>query len=111
MKPKTPRAFVEFAVILVVVGLIIMDPLAGFSIMVLAGIFAALALAFGSKWVRLVALILLAIILALAVSKFPDARLHLQHYREHAPKQPAIAPHGRNEQHKERRSSPDSWEI
>jgi di/tricarboxylate transporter len=111
MKPKTPRALAEFAVILVIVGLIITDPLAGFSILVLAGIITALALAFGSKIMRLAALILLVIILALAIWKFPDARLHLQRYREHAPKQPAITPHGHKEQPRERRPSPDTWEI
>jgi membrane protein implicated in regulation of membrane protease activity len=111
MKPKTPRALAEFAVILVVVGLIITDPLAGFSLLVLAGVFTAFALAFGSKIMRLVALLLLLIILALAIWKFPDARLHLQRYREHAPKQPAIAPHGQSEQQKKRGLPHDSWEI
>jgi hypothetical protein len=95
----------------VVVGLLITDPLAGFSLLVLAGVFTAFALAFGSKIMRLAALILLAIILALAIWKFPDARLHLQRYREHAPKQPSISPHGHNEQPRERRPPPDSWEI
>ena len=111
MKPKTPRAFVEFSAILAVVGLIIMDPLADLLLLVFAGVFAALALAFGSKRVRLVAFILLIIIIALAIWKFPDARLHLQRYRERAHKQPTTAPRERNEQQRERRQYLDSWEI
>jgi hypothetical protein len=111
MNPKTPRALVQFSVILVVVGLVIMDPLAGFSFLVLAGVFTVVALAFGTKGLRLVALILLAIIIALAVWKFPDARLHLERYRERAHKQPTTAPQEHNEEQRERRSYPNSWEI
>jgi len=81
MNPKTPRALVQFAAILVVLGVVIMDPLAGLSILVLAGILSALALAFGSKRVRLAALVLLLIITAFSVWKYPDARKHLERYR------------------------------
>jgi hypothetical protein len=42
----------------------------------------ALALAFGSKKVRIFGLILLVLIVALAVWKYPDARRHLEQYRE-----------------------------
>ena len=88
-----------------------MDPLADFLFMVFAGVFAALALALGSKRVRLVALILLAIIFSLAVWKYHDARLHLERHRDRAHKQPTTVPQGRNEQQRERRQYLDSWEI
>jgi membrane protein implicated in regulation of membrane protease activity len=104
MNPKTPRALVEFSAILLVVGLIIMDPLADLLFLVLSGILTAIALAFGSKRVRLIALILLAIIFSLAVWKYPDARLHLQRYRERAHKQQTTVPQERNEQQKEKGS-------
>jgi membrane protein implicated in regulation of membrane protease activity len=81
MNPKTPRALVQFAAILAVVGIVIMDPLAGLSILVLAGILAVIALAFGSRRVRLVALLILLIIAAFSVWKYPDARRHLERYR------------------------------
>jgi hypothetical protein len=102
MNPKTPRALVQFAAILAVVGIVIMDPLAGLSILVLAGILAVIALAFGSRRVRLVALLwpkghfwpkghwprghlrlrrFLLIIAAFSVWKYPDARRHLERYR------------------------------
>jgi len=84
MNPKTPRALVQFSAILVVVGIVIMDPLAGLSILVLAGILAAIALAFGSKRVRLVALLLLVIITAFSISMYPDARRHFERYRSRA---------------------------
>ncbi|OGP52979.1 MAG: hypothetical protein A2Y65_05395 [Deltaproteobacteria bacterium RBG_13_52_11] len=79
-----------------------MDPLAGLSFLVFAGILTAIALAFGSKRVRLAALILLIIIISLAIWKFPDARLHLQRYRERAHKQSTIVPQERSEQQEER---------
>jgi len=91
MNQKTPRALVQFAAILVVLGVVIMDPLAGLFILVLAGILAAIALALGSKRVRLVALLwpkghlrLLIIITAFSISMYPDARRHFERYRSRA---------------------------
>jgi hypothetical protein len=90
MNPKTPRALAQFAAILVVVGIVIMDPLAGLSILVLAGILAAIAFAFGSQRVRIFAILwpkshlrrLLLIITAFSIWKYPDARSHLERYRD-----------------------------
>ena len=105
MNPKTPRALVQFAAILVVLGIVIMDPLAGLSILVLAGILAVIALAFGSKRVRLVALLwpkghlrLLLIIAAFPIWKYPDARRHLERYRNRplADRQSITLPQGRS---------------
>ncbi len=81
MNQKTPRALVQFAAILMVVGLVIMDPLAGLSILLFAGILTVVGLVFGSKRVRLVAIFLLLIIAAFSIWKYPDARRHLERYR------------------------------
>jgi membrane protein implicated in regulation of membrane protease activity len=96
MNPKTPKALAQFSVILVVVGIVVGDPLAGFFFFTLAGVVAALSLAFGPTKVRLIALLLLAMIIALAVWKYPDARKHLDRYREraHADRQGITAPTG-----------------
>jgi len=85
MNPKTPRALVQFSAILVVLGIAVMDPLAGLSLMVLAGIFTIISIVFGSKRVRVIAIILLAIIISFALWKAPEARQHLKRYRERAP--------------------------
>lgn len=85
MNPKTPRALVQFAAILVVLGIAVMDPLAGLSLMVLAGILSIISMVFGSKRVRVIAIILLAIIISFAIWKAPEARQHLKRYRERAP--------------------------
>jgi len=96
MNPKTPKALAQFSLILVVVGIIVGDPLAGFFFFSLAGILTALALAFGSTKVRVIALVVLVTIIALAVWKYPDARRHLDQYREraHADRQSSAAPTG-----------------
>jgi c-di-AMP phosphodiesterase-like protein len=85
MNPKTPRALVQFSAILVVLGIAVIDPLAGLLLMVLAGILSVIALIFGSKKLRLIAIFLLAIIISFAIWKLPEARQHLQRYRERAP--------------------------
>ena len=85
MNPKTPRTLVQFSAILVVLGIVVMDPLASLALMVLAGIFSIISIGFGSKRVRIIAIILVAIIISFAIWKFPEARQHLKRYRERAP--------------------------
>ena len=98
MDPRTPKAFAQFSVILFVVAIFVGDPLAGFFFFIVAGILNALALVFGTKRVRLFALIwpkghlrfLLIIIIVLAMWQYPDARRHFELYRERVnPDKPA----------------------
>ena len=49
MNQKTPKALAQFSVILVVTGIVVGDPLAGFFFLTLAGIVTALTLAFGTQ--------------------------------------------------------------
>ena len=85
MNPKTPRTLVQFSAILVVLGIAVMDPLAGLSLMVLAGILSIISTIFGTSKVRIIAIIVLAIVISFAIWKFPEARQHLQRYRDRAP--------------------------
>jgi hypothetical protein len=85
MNPKTPRTLVQFSAILVVVGIAVMDPLAGLALMVLAGILSIISIILGTRNVRIIAIIVLAIVISFAVWKLPEARRHLQRYRERAP--------------------------
>jgi hypothetical protein len=85
MNPKTPRTLVQFSAILVVLGIAVMDPLAGLALMVLAGMLSIITLIFGSKKLRVIAVFLLAIIIAFAVWKLPEARQHFERYRDRAP--------------------------
>ena len=85
MNPKTPRTLVQFSAILVVLGIAVMDPLAGLALMVLAGILSIISMIFGTKKVRVIAIIVLAIVISFAIWKLPEARRHLQRYRERSP--------------------------
>jgi hypothetical protein len=85
MNPKTPRTLVQVAAILVVLGIAVMDPLAGLALMVLAGILSIITLIFGSAKLRVIAIFLLAIVIAFAVWKVPEARKHFKRYRDRAP--------------------------
>ena len=85
MNPKTPRTLIQVAAILVVLGIAVMDPLAGLALMVLAGILSIITLIFGTKKLRVIAMFLLAIVIAFAIWKVPEARQHLQRYRDRAP--------------------------
>ncbi len=85
MNPKTSRTLVQVAAVLVVLGIAVMDPLAGLALMVLAGIFSIISMVFGTKKVRVIAIILLAIVISFAIWQLPEARQHLQRYRERAP--------------------------
>jgi hypothetical protein len=85
MNSKTPKALAQFSAILVVLGIVVMDPLAGLSLMVLAGILSIISIIFGTKRVRVVAVILLALVISFAIWKLPEARQHLKRYRERAP--------------------------
>jgi purine-cytosine permease-like protein len=85
MNPKTPRTLVQFSAIVVVLGIAVMDPLAGLALMVLAGILSIISIIFGTKKVRVIAIILVVIVISFSIWKFPEARQHLQRYRERAP--------------------------
>ena len=85
MNTKTPRTLVQFSAILVVLGIAVMDPLAGLALMVLAGILSIISIIFGSRNVRIIAIIVLAIVISFAIWKFTEARQHLQRYRDRAP--------------------------
>jgi hypothetical protein len=69
------------SVIFVLIGGTVIDPLAGFACFVLAGILVLLAVLYGTRRLRYVALVLLIIFIALAVLKFPEASHHLKVYK------------------------------
>jgi len=80
-KVSDPKVLIGLSVFLVLIGGMVIDPLAGFTCFVLAGILALIAGLRGTRWLRYVAFFLLIIIIALAVSKFPEAGYHLRVYK------------------------------
>ena len=79
-KVSDPKVLIGLSV-LVLIGGMVRDPLAGFICFVLAGILAFLAALYGTRRLRYIAFLLLIIIIALAVSKFPEAGHHLRVYK------------------------------
>ncbi|MEW6163284.1 MAG: hypothetical protein AB1606_08260 [Nitrospirota bacterium] len=84
LKVSDPKVLIGLSVFFVLIGRMIIDPLAGFICFVVAGILAFLAALYGTRRLRYIAFFLFVIIIALAVSKFPDASHHLKVYRSKA---------------------------
>jgi len=81
LKASDPKVLIGLSVFFVLIGGMVIDPLAGFTCFVLAGILAFIAGLRGTRRLRYIAVFLLIIIIALAVSKFPEAGHHLRVYK------------------------------
>ena len=81
LKVSNPKVLIGLSIFFVLIGGMVIDPLAGFICLVLAGILMLIAVLRGEKWPRYVAFFLLIIIIALAVSRFPEAGHHLGVYK------------------------------
>ena len=76
-----PKVLIGLSVFLMLIGGMVIDPLAGFVCFVLAGILALIAGLRGTRRLRYIAFFLLIISIALAVLKFPEAGHHLRVYK------------------------------
>ncbi len=73
--------------LLVLGGVVVIDPLAGLLFLVLGGILTSVAAFFSSEGTRPLAFILLAVVIFFSVVRFPEARRHFENVREHAQEQ------------------------
>lgn len=80
-KVSDPKVLIGLSVFLVLIGGMVMDPLAGIICFVLAGIFSLIASLKGTRRMRYIALFLLIIIAAFTILKIPEARRHLGVYK------------------------------
>jgi membrane protein implicated in regulation of membrane protease activity len=71
---RSANALAWFSAILLVVGLLVLSPSAGFLLMILAAACALLPLAFGARAARVVSLVLLIAASVLAVKFYPEFR-------------------------------------
>ena len=81
---SSAKALIGLSVFLLLIGGMVMDPLAGLFCFVLAGIPASIAVFSGARWSKYIAVFLLIITILLAISIFPEARDHLRAYRSKA---------------------------
>ncbi|WP_054030336.1 hypothetical protein [Desulfatitalea tepidiphila] len=80
-KGATQKSLIILAVLFLLIGGAVMDPMAGIACFALAGVASLIAVFSGSGWPRLVAVALLIAAAALAVSNVSPARQHHQNYR------------------------------
>jgi membrane protein implicated in regulation of membrane protease activity len=85
-KLQSARALLWFSAILLVVGAMVADPTAGFSVIALAGLSALGSITLGDKRLKLIGLLLLAASVALAVAYWPAAKSHQAKYQERVKK-------------------------
>lgn len=79
---KNKSFLIALSVLLILAGGMITDPFAGLVCFALAGIISLVAVLTATKWVRYVALFLLAVVVILIISQLPQARDHYQNYRD-----------------------------
>jgi hypothetical protein len=84
LKVSDPKVLIGLSLFLVLIGGMVIDPLAGFICFASAGILALIAGLRGTRWMRYIAFFLLIIIIALAVLRFPQASHHLKVYKSKA---------------------------
>ncbi|MFN3739641.1 MAG: hypothetical protein ACK4TF_03075 [Thermodesulfovibrionales bacterium] len=76
-----PKVLIGLSVFLMVMGVTVLDPLAGLIFLTLAGILALIAGLYGRRLLRYIAFLLLIIIIAQAVSTFHEASSFLKAIR------------------------------
>ncbi len=89
MSKRAPvsKGLLLVSVLLVPLGVVVIDPLAGLFFLALAGILTSVAAFFSSEGTRPLAFILLAVVIFFSVVRFPEARRHFESVREHAQEQ------------------------
>jgi hypothetical protein len=71
IKNSSASALTWFALILLILGLLMMSPAGSFAVFILAALFAAAPALFGTKKIRLAAIVLLIAAIILAASQYP----------------------------------------
>lgn len=80
MKNTSASALTWFAVMLLFLGLLIMSPTGSFFVYILAAIFVVPPAIFGTKKIRIFAIILLLVSIFLAVNKYPEFKSESDKY-------------------------------
>lgn len=85
-KQQSARTLLWFSAILLVLGVLIADPTAGFAVFALAALVALGGIALGGKRLKLIGLLALAVSVGLAVAYWPAAKSHQAKYQERVKK-------------------------
>lgn len=74
MNEKTAQSLIVVAIILLVTGMVVLSPTAGFPVLVLADVLAAFAFVRAPKRLRVLVSVVLLATLAAAISRYPEFR-------------------------------------
>lgn len=85
LNASEPKVLVGLAIFLLLLGGVVMDPLAGFLCFTLSGILTLIAGLKGTRRARYIAFSLLILIVALTILKYPQTSHHLGVYRSKTP--------------------------
>ena len=88
----SPKDLLLISVLVLVGGVIVLNPIAGLFFLVLGGILTSVAAFFSSEGTRVLAFLLLAVAIFFSVMRFPEARRHFESVRERARKQSTNVP-------------------
>jgi len=80
IKNTSANALTWFAAILIFIGMLLMSPAGSFLVYVLAALFAMAPVIFGTKKIRIFAIILLLVSIFLAVNKYPEFKSESDKY-------------------------------
>ncbi len=88
----SPKDLLLISVLVLVGGVIVLNPIAGLFFLVLGGILTSVAAFFSSEGTRILAFLLLAVAIFFSEMRFPEARRHFESVRERAQKQSTKVP-------------------
>jgi len=81
---SSKKVLIVLSILLILIGGMVIDPLAGLICFVLAGIISFIAVLSGTGWSRYIAFSLFIIIIILTILKFPEACNHYKTYKSKA---------------------------
>jgi len=86
MNPKSVKTFVWAAVICILLGMAVMSPASSLFLYSVAAIFAVIPAIFGAKRMRIAAIVILALSIALLAMTYPKFDIEMTKYRDRAHK-------------------------
>ena len=96
MNSQSLKSLLWIAIIVLLTGMAVMSPVAGFALYVLSALFSAFPVLSGSKWVRFTGITVLALALLLSVVTYPKYAADMMTYKKRAIKaaerKPAATP-------------------
>jgi hypothetical protein len=92
MNPKTMKTLVWTAIVIMLIGMTVMSPVAGFALSLLSTVCSAFPAFFGTRRVRFAGILIMVVSLLFAVATYPKYNAEMTAYRARAAKAPGASP-------------------